>query len=155
SRMAFCSSTRNLVALALVLLVAAACSGGSTPSAATGSAPTSAPAAPATSVAPLASPAAAPPVPSSVAVAASSAAAPVVAAGSQSRTIVDMAGRSVTVPAQINRFATGYPAVNQMVFMLGAADKLVATSQDAANQALFVTLYPRLKDVPAAFDSGL
>jgi iron complex transport system substrate-binding protein len=66
-----------------------------------------------------------------------------------------MAGRNVAVPAQVNRFATAYPAVNQMVFMLGAADKLVATSQDAANQALFVTLYPRLKDIPAAFDTGL
>jgi iron complex transport system substrate-binding protein len=55
----------------------------------------------------------------------------------------------------INSLATACPAVNQIVFMLGAADKLVATSQDAANQALFVALYPRLKDVPPAFDSGL
>jgi ABC-type Fe3+-hydroxamate transport system substrate-binding protein len=65
-----------------------------------------------------------------------------------------MAGRSVTLPAQINRLATAYPAINQMVFMLGGADKIVATSQGAANQPLCVTLYPRLKDIPTPFDAG-
>jgi iron complex transport system substrate-binding protein len=165
----------------LGLLIGAGCAAaraaGAPPTAPPSTAPAAVPsAAPVTSTAPSSVPAAAPsnvPVaaPSSApaAVAASPSAAVAIASPSPAaatapaagsgaagtRTIVDMDGRNVAVPAQVNRFATAYPAVNQMVFMLGAADKLVATSQDAANQALFVTLYPRLKDIPAAFDSGL
>jgi iron complex transport system substrate-binding protein len=123
---------RVLLALACVPILAAGCTGAVAPAAPTAAAVATAP-----------SPSAAAP------------ASPAPAAAGQTRTIVDMAGRSVSVPAQINRVATAYPAVNQMVFMLGAADKMVATSQDAANQALFVTLFPHLKDIPAALDSGL
>jgi ABC-type Fe3+-hydroxamate transport system substrate-binding protein len=48
---------------------------------------------------------------------------PAVAPGK--RTIRDMLGRSVQVPATVNRVATNYPIVTQMVHMLGSPDKLV------------------------------
>lgn len=77
------------------------------------------------------------------------------AARQNTRTAVDMAGRSVKVPAQIDRIGTNYPALTQMIFMLGGADRIVATSQNlAATVPLFVTMYPRLTQISAPFGSA-
>jgi len=71
------------------------------------------------------------------------------------RSVIDASGRTVQVPATINRVATNYPAMNQMVYMLGAGDKIVATINTiASNQPLFVTMYPRLAEIPAPFGAG-
>jgi iron complex transport system substrate-binding protein len=70
------------------------------------------------------------------------------------RQIVDAAGRTVTLPLQINRIADPWPANNATVLMLGGADKLVATSLQARNQPWLRKLYPRIDQVPAAFDAG-
>lgn len=71
------------------------------------------------------------------------------------RTVVDMTGRSVQIPARVERVATNFPALNQMIFMLGGADRIVATSKDMGKSyPLFTTMYPRLKQIPAPFDSG-
>jgi iron complex transport system substrate-binding protein len=77
------------------------------------------------------------------------------AADTETRTVVDMTGRSVQIPTKVDRVATNFPALNQMIFMLGDADRIVATSKDMQkNYPLFTTMYPRLKEIPAPFDSG-
>lgn len=77
------------------------------------------------------------------------------AAPAANRTVVDMTGRSVEIPAKINRIGTNYPALNQMLFMLGASDRVVATSKDMRDSyPLFTTMYPRLKDISAPFTSA-
>ncbi len=71
------------------------------------------------------------------------------------RTVVDLAGRTVTLPARVARIGTDYPAVNQIIFMLGGADRLVATSQGLASQfPSFESIYPRLKDIPTPFGAS-
>jgi iron complex transport system substrate-binding protein len=70
------------------------------------------------------------------------------------RTVVDLAGRTVTIPARVGRIGTNYPAVNQMIFMLGGMDRLVATDQGEASNKLFETIYPRLKNIPAPFGAS-
>ncbi len=70
------------------------------------------------------------------------------------RQITDAAGRVVTLPLQVNRVADPWPANNAMVLMLGGADKLVATSLQARKQPWLRRLYPRIAEVPAAFDAA-
>lgn len=69
------------------------------------------------------------------------------------REITDAAGRLVPLPAKVKRVADPWHANNAMVFMLGGADKLVATSDQARRQPWFRKLYPRIANVPAAFDA--
>lgn len=70
------------------------------------------------------------------------------------RQITDAAGRIVTLPATVNRVADPWPANNAMVLMLGGADKLVATTAQARNQLWLRKLYPRIDEVPAAFNAA-
>lgn len=71
------------------------------------------------------------------------------------RTVVDMDGRSVQIPATVERIGTNYPALNQAIFMLGEADRIVATSSDMRTTVpLFATMYPRLKEISAPFAAG-
>jgi len=70
------------------------------------------------------------------------------------RQITDAAGRLVPLPAKVDRVADPWHANNAMVFMLGGADKLVATSNQARRQPWFRKLYPRIANVPAAFDAA-
>jgi iron complex transport system substrate-binding protein len=72
----------------------------------------------------------------------------------RTRQITDAAGRIVTLPATVNRVADPWPANNAMVLMLGGAGKLVATSGQARNQPWLRKLYPRIDQVPAAFDTA-
>ncbi len=66
------------------------------------------------------------------------------------RSIVDMAGTSVALPEKVNRVAaTG--AVNQIVLMLGGADKIVATATNVQENELFAKVYPHIKEIPAPF----
>ena len=76
------------------------------------------------------------------------------AAAPATRQITDAAGRIVTLPPTVNRVADPWPANNAMVLMLGGADKLVATSLQARNQPWLRRLYPRIAQVPAAFDAA-
>jgi iron complex transport system substrate-binding protein len=70
------------------------------------------------------------------------------------RQITDAAGRIVTIAATVNRVADPWPANNAMVLMLGGADKLVATTNQASNQPWLRRLYPRIEQVPAAFNAA-
>lgn len=91
---------------------------------------------------------------------AGSAASPTIAAESPTsppgpaRDIIDAAGRRVSLPAHVSRVADPWHANNAMVLMLGGADKLVATSAQAQNQPWLRRLYPRIVEVPAAFNAA-
>jgi iron complex transport system substrate-binding protein len=75
-------------------------------------------------------------------------------ASSPTRQLTDITGRVVTVPVHVNRVADPWHANNGMVLMMGAADKIVATTLQAKKQPWFRKLFPRIDHVPAAFDGA-
>ena len=44
------------------------------------------------------------------------------------RTFTDMAGHTITIPTNVTRIGDVWPANNEVVVLLGACNKLVATS---------------------------
>lgn len=70
------------------------------------------------------------------------------------RQVTDSTGRIVTIPSRVNRVADPWHANNGMVLMMGAADKIVATTLQAKRQPWFRTLFSRIEQVPAAFDDA-
>jgi iron complex transport system substrate-binding protein len=76
------------------------------------------------------------------------------AADPDSRQLTDAAGRLVTIPARVIRVADPWHANNSVVLMLGGADKIVATTAQAQNQPWFRRIFPRIKQVPAAFNAA-
>ncbi|WP_131773790.1 ABC transporter substrate-binding protein [Protofrankia symbiont of Coriaria myrtifolia] len=75
-------------------------------------------------------------------------------AGPTTRTVVDMAGNSVTIPARPERIVTNYPAVTQIVFMLGGIRRMAGVPlSNLTTLPLFKKIYPPLADLPAAFGS--
>lgn len=80
-----------------------------------------------------------------------------VGAGAQAQTtrqVTDAAGRVVTLPTHVTRVADAWHANNAMVLMLGGGDELVATSVKARAQPWLRKLYPRIDQLPAAFDAA-
>jgi iron complex transport system substrate-binding protein len=65
------------------------------------------------------------------------------------RTVTDTKGTTVTIPYEVTKVAAG-GALNQVVLMLGGADKLVATAE-VVQTGFFPKVYPRIKSVPAAY----
>src|SRR5436190_23266624 len=63
-------------------------------------------------------------------------------------------GRTLTIPARVTRVADPWHANNGMVLMMGAADKIVATTLQAKKQPWFRKLFPGIEQVPAAFDEA-
>jgi len=70
------------------------------------------------------------------------------------RQVTDITGRIVTIPSRVSRVADPWHANNGMVLMMGAADKIVATTLQARRQPWFRKLFPRIEQVPAAFDEA-
>jgi iron complex transport system substrate-binding protein len=70
------------------------------------------------------------------------------------REIIDAAGRHVTLADDVRRVADAWHANNATVLMLGGADKLVATTLQAKGQPWLQRLYPRIEQLPAAFDAS-
>jgi iron complex transport system substrate-binding protein len=70
------------------------------------------------------------------------------------RQVKDITGRVLTIPAQVTRVADPWHANNGMVLMMGAADKIVATTLQAKKQPWFRKLFPHIEQVPAAFDEA-
>jgi len=68
---------------------------------------------------------------------------------SETREITDGAGKKITIPAKVERIAAA-GALNQIVFMLGGGDKLVATAE-GAQKGFFPVVFPRIKELPAAY----
>jgi iron complex transport system substrate-binding protein len=70
------------------------------------------------------------------------------------RQLTDITGRTVTIPLHVTRVADAWHANNGMVLMMGAADKIVATTLQAKRQPWFRKLFPHIDQVPAAFDEA-
>lgn len=65
------------------------------------------------------------------------------------RTVTDIEGTEVTIPDKADRIADLWHANNQVVLMLGGADRLVATTKNVQGLAWFAKVYPRIMEVPA------
>jgi len=70
------------------------------------------------------------------------------------QTVTDMMGNTVQIPATIDRVADFWNAHNEVVLMLGAGDKIVATTSIIHNMPMFNKVYPRIGTIPAPFDSS-
>src|SRR4029078_6421082 len=70
------------------------------------------------------------------------------------RLVTDITGRTVTIPSLVTLVAAPWHANNGMVLMMGAANKIVATTLQAKKQPWFRKLFPRIDQVPAAFDDA-
>jgi len=69
------------------------------------------------------------------------------------RTITDMTGAEVVIPAEIHTVVNLWPASNSVMLCMGAGDKLVGTT--AFTKKLFWSqkVYPGIVDVPVATDN--
>lgn len=65
------------------------------------------------------------------------------------RTIVDMAGRTVTIPENIERVAIFGGPIGQVPYILGVEDKLCAVSKGHKTSALLAAMDPRITTLPA------
>lgn len=65
------------------------------------------------------------------------------------REIADNMGTVVEIPVEINKVADLWHAHNQIVLMLGAGDKIVATTENFKNMPWANVVYPRLAEIPA------
>lgn len=70
------------------------------------------------------------------------------------QTITDMTGNTVQIPVTIDRVADFWNAHNEVVLMLGAGDKIVATTSIVHSMPMFNKVYPRIGTIPAPFDSA-
>lgn len=64
------------------------------------------------------------------------------------RTIVDMAGREVELPEEINRVVSTHNPLTFFVFAVGGQDKLVATDTPSTKNDLLNALYPEIASFP-------
>lgn len=71
------------------------------------------------------------------------------------RTVNDINGQAVELPEKTSRIANLWPANNQVILLLGGADKLVATTSINHDRPWFAKVYPRIKQVPALTKDGL
>ncbi|CAO5238493.1 ABC transporter substrate-binding protein [Frankia sp. AgKG'84/4] len=74
------------------------------------------------------------------------------AAAAATRTVVDMSGNRVEVPTRPMRIVTNYPAVTQIIFLLGAIERQVGVTQsNLTTLPLFKKIYPPLAAKTAVF----
>ena len=64
------------------------------------------------------------------------------------RDVKDVTGDVVKVPAKVEKIATLWYANNQIILMLGGADKIVATTDLIKNNKWFAHIYPRITSIP-------
>ncbi len=73
------------------------------------------------------------------------------ASNSDTRTITDMAGNEVTIPSVIKRYADSWFAHNEIDVMLGADDRIVATSMNAEKYPWLYLVGPGLTNALSTF----
>lgn len=73
----------------------------------------------------------------------------------ETRSIVDMAGRNVTLPLTINRVSSNGISLSSLLLALGAAPQLTAISSHLQANDWFVRVYPGIRQVPVAFSPEL
>ena len=64
------------------------------------------------------------------------------------RDVKDITGDVVKVPAKVEKIATLWYANNQIILMLGGADKIVVTTDLIKNNKWFAHVYPRISGIP-------
>ncbi len=64
------------------------------------------------------------------------------------RDVKDITGDVVKVPTKVEKIATLWYANNQIILMLGGADKIVATTDLIKNNKWFAHVYPRILSIP-------
>jgi iron complex transport system substrate-binding protein len=69
------------------------------------------------------------------------------------QTIIDQDGRSVTIPVNITRIATNYPALPTMIYMLHGIGNVVATSTNAETP-LLQQIDPAVAQIPTPFSGS-
>ncbi len=79
------------------------------------------------------------------------ASAPAPTLGPDARTVTDQGGTTVQIPAKVDRVADLWHANNQVILVLGAGDKLVATTNVIKQMKWFATVYPEIANVTAPF----
>lgn len=62
--------------------------------------------------------------------------------------VTDASRDVVKVPAKVEKIATLWYANNQIILMLGGADKIVATTDLIKNNKWFAHIYPRISSIP-------
>lgn len=67
----------------------------------------------------------------------------------ETRTIVDMAGRTVEIPQDVNRIVTLDPMATQAVFVVNGQDKLVALTLKMGREKM-ERIYPKIKNIQAS-----
>ncbi len=67
----------------------------------------------------------------------------------ETRTVIDMRGRSVEIPATIGRVASVFPYVTFLTLALGGGDVLVGIDSASAGNENLMRTYPEMKDIPA------
>ena len=67
------------------------------------------------------------------------------------RTVIDSTGATITIPYVVNRVADAWHANNEIVFLLGGASKLVATTTIFQALPWAQKLYPQIITIPAPF----
>ncbi|MCD6167842.1 MAG: ABC transporter substrate-binding protein [Caldisericia bacterium] len=73
----------------------------------------------------------------------------------EARMIVDMAGRSVTVPAKVDRIVDTLAPVTHIIYLVGAQDKHVGTcSYTQGRTKLMQKIDPKYLALPAVVESG-
>jgi iron complex transport system substrate-binding protein len=76
------------------------------------------------------------------------------AAAAGTRTFTDMAGHTITIPANVTRIGDLWPANNEIVVLLGAGSKLVATSTVSQSLPWIKTICPGFDRIAAPFTVG-
>lgn len=66
----------------------------------------------------------------------------------QFREVKDISGDIVKVPTNVKKIATLWYANNQIVLMLGGADKIIATTDLIKNNKWFAHIYPKILTIP-------
>lgn len=75
-------------------------------------------------------------------------AATLLAFSAQAKIITDVDGNKIDIPDRVERVADLWHANNQIVLLLGGADKLVATTTTIAANPWYAEVYPNIKNVP-------
>lgn len=65
------------------------------------------------------------------------------------RIVTDMSGYEVELPMEVNRVIDLWHANNQVVLLLGGADKLIGTTSVIKGLPWYAEVYPAIADVPA------
>ncbi|KYK81823.1 peptide ABC transporter substrate-binding protein [Aggregatibacter actinomycetemcomitans serotype e str. SC936] len=66
----------------------------------------------------------------------------------QAKIITDADGNQVDIPERVERVADLWHANNQIVLLLGGADKLVVTTTSISANPWYKEVYPKIKEVP-------